>query len=212
MLERLLEQKPALLQYIVNNDCTEITKDQWNAIEKVVGILRPFEPTTKAISSDDLTAANVIPLIIALRRLLEQNANTAGIGTMKAEFLKGIKDILGTAHLEPPYAIATAVDPRFRLKLFAADQAPVVHGWVIDAARATEPSPTSSAVQAPSLTDETHPPAKRARVDIDPLGYLDDILSCDATVSQHKTFQVQVAEFLVSPTMPRNSAPLEWWK
>jgi hypothetical protein len=50
MLERLVEQKKALLEYSADNsDIPDLKKDQWALIEKVVGLLRPMEQVTREV-------------------------------------------------------------------------------------------------------------------------------------------------------------------
>ena len=73
MLKSLLEQKRALVAYATDYEMpAEFTSYQWKLAENMVTLLDPFDELTKDISKSTASAADVIPSIKALIRLLEK--------------------------------------------------------------------------------------------------------------------------------------------
>ena len=114
MLQSLLEQKRALGLYATEHELPAVlTTNQWGLIENLLSILEPFEELTKTISSSSATAAVVIPEITALKRLLGRATDTdRGVGTAKATLLEAVQRRFKDIEKNPPYAVATAMDPR----------------------------------------------------------------------------------------------------
>ncbi len=62
---------------------------QWSLVENVTKVLAPFEQITTEISSHNLTAADAIPKVAALKRLLGKVAESdRGVGTAKSTLLE----------------------------------------------------------------------------------------------------------------------------
>lgn len=114
MLESLIEQRRALGAFATENDLpATLTMHQWGLIENVLTLLAPFEELTKEISSSTATAADVIPAITVLKRLLEKRADTDfGVGTTKATLLEAVQRRFSDVEKEPLYTLATVLDPR----------------------------------------------------------------------------------------------------
>lgn len=98
----------------------QMSPGDWDLVVKILAILKPIYNTTKAAEYDDISIAEVIPLLKKLNYEIEAVSYT-GIGTFKAEVLRHIKryfvtkyDIEKTKH----YSIATVLDPRFKLAGF----------------------------------------------------------------------------------------------
>ena len=63
MLERLIEQRTALLAAGAESNCSfELRSEQWNLADKVVRLLKPFEEATMEVSKDDASASLIIPV------------------------------------------------------------------------------------------------------------------------------------------------------
>lgn len=120
MLERLLEQKRAINLYIADNaGLTDLTFSQWELVNNLVTLLKPFEEITKLASAEDSIISEVIPLVSTLKAYLSQESQSFfGIGTLKDELQnnlhKRFHEIFGKDHL----LIATFLDPRFKSKFF----------------------------------------------------------------------------------------------
>ncbi len=66
-----------------------MTANQWALLEKTVTVLAPFEELTKQISSSTSSAAEVIPSVTVLKRLLaRESQEDTGIKTMKTTLLR----------------------------------------------------------------------------------------------------------------------------
>lgn len=73
MLERLLEQKRAINLYIADNaGLTDLTFSQWELVNNLVTLLKPFEEITKLASAEDSIISEVIPLVSTLKAYLSQ--------------------------------------------------------------------------------------------------------------------------------------------
>lgn len=114
MFQSLLEQKLALAAYASEHElpCT-FTIHQWKLIENMVSILAPFEELTQQISSSTASAADVIPCIRALTRLLEKTVESDhGVKTSKTVLLEAVRRRFADIDTQKLYAIATVLDPR----------------------------------------------------------------------------------------------------
>ena len=114
MLKSLLEQKRALCNYAADYDLPGIfTASQWKFIENMISLLDPFDELTHKISESTASAADVIPSIKALTRLLEKTQEIDhGVKTVKATLLESVKKRFKDIESEPLYTIATLLDPR----------------------------------------------------------------------------------------------------
>lgn len=71
MIESLLEQRRALAAYVVDHDLpATLTVHQWTLLEKTMTVLKPFEELTRKVSSSTASAADVIPAVTVLKRIL----------------------------------------------------------------------------------------------------------------------------------------------
>lgn len=115
MLKSLLEQKRALGAYAADFDLpATFTANQWSLIENMLSILQPFEELTKEISSSSATAADVIPSVMVLKRLLSKDVATdRGVKTAKSTLLEAVSRRFADIEKEPLYTLATIIDPRW---------------------------------------------------------------------------------------------------
>lgn len=85
--------------------------------------LEPFEQLTKDISSAEATAADVIPAVMSLTRLLAKvNETDRGVQTAKHTLLEAVCNRFNGVQGEPLYAIATMVDARYEDRYFDCDK------------------------------------------------------------------------------------------
>ncbi|KAJ8381100.1 hypothetical protein SKAU_G00018780 [Synaphobranchus kaupii] len=116
MLQSLLEQKRSLSVYAADHNlAATLTVNQWTLMEKTVKVLAPFEELTRVVSAETATAADVIPAITVLKRVLSREHSTdQGIKTMKSTLLEAVERRFSQVETEPLYCIATLVDPRYK--------------------------------------------------------------------------------------------------
>lgn len=112
----MIEQKRALAAYAVDFELPAfLTPHQWILIENMVTIFNPCEQLTKDISSASATAADVIPSIQALRRLLNRPVSTDhGVKTSKSTLLEAVEQRFNHIYTEGLFFLATILDPRYK--------------------------------------------------------------------------------------------------
>ncbi|QQP57155.1 Zinc finger BED domain-containing protein 4 [Caligus rogercresseyi] len=106
MLQSLLAQKRTLATYIADYDLpATFTPNQWVLIENVLSLLAPFEQLTREISSAKASAADVIPSLAALTRLLKKDVETDhGVKTMKTALLEALNRRFDQTDTDPMFA------------------------------------------------------------------------------------------------------------
>ncbi len=116
MMQSLVEQKRALSAYAADYELpATLTAAQWGIMEKMITLLEPFEQLTKDISSAEATAADVIPGVVSLTRLLaKMDESDKGVQTAKYTLLEAVGKRFNGVQSEPLYAIATMVDARYK--------------------------------------------------------------------------------------------------
>ncbi|XP_004213210.2 zinc finger BED domain-containing protein 4-like [Hydra vulgaris] len=120
MLCRLCEQRRALTVYCSEVEGTSCsTAYQWSVAENAVCVLASIEEATREVSFETAHISLVIPILTALRNLLNKKGNDAGVKTMKSTLLKSLDERFKDIEKKPLYTEATMVDPRFKTKFFS---------------------------------------------------------------------------------------------
>lgn len=124
MMQSLVEQKRVLSAYAADYELpTTLTATQWGIMEKMITLLKPFEQLTRDISSAEATAADVIPGVVSLTRLLaKMDESDKGVQTAKHTLLEAVSKRFNGVQTEPLYAIATMVDARYKDRYFDPDK------------------------------------------------------------------------------------------
>ena len=120
MLQRLIEQKRAIT--VTSTECqppSELRTQQWTLAEKVVKTLVVFEEATREVSGNYASASVIIPIIITLKRALTMEEDDEGITRMKRGMLKSLQDRYEDVEQNSLCALATVLDPRFKLRVFS---------------------------------------------------------------------------------------------
>ncbi|XP_050508041.1 zinc finger BED domain-containing protein 4-like [Diabrotica virgifera virgifera] len=120
MLERILQVKESLCLYAsANNKIPQLASDEWMIIEKLIGLLRPFEEITKELSASDVSISSVIPLITTLEKVVHDlDSSDEHIGdtitVLKDELIRKFSGLEN----EILFSTATFIDPRYKSKFF----------------------------------------------------------------------------------------------
>lgn len=124
MMQSLVEQKRALSAYAADYELpATLNATQWGILEKMTNLLEPFEQLTKAISSAEATAADVIPAVMSLTQLLAKvDESDKGVQTAKHNLLEAVCNRFKGVQGEPLYAIATMVDACYKDRYFDSDK------------------------------------------------------------------------------------------
>ncbi|PIK50913.1 putative zinc finger BED domain-containing protein 4-like [Apostichopus japonicus] len=122
MLERILEQKNALVEYASLYDMPVMTANQWNLASKLVSTLRRFEELTRQASMASATISMVIPSVSMLRRSLSKHEDDQGIQTLTSTMLASLNRRFTTVEENKLLVLACFLDPRFKT-IFFSDEA-----------------------------------------------------------------------------------------
>ena len=122
-MESLLEQKRALATYAAHYDpLGTLSAHQWQLIENFITLLSPFEQLRKEVSSSESSAADIMPSVTALRRLLSKQADTQhSVKTAKTALLEAVNKRFNLLEYDPMFCIATLLDPRYKDRYFDKD-------------------------------------------------------------------------------------------
>ena len=123
MLERLIEQKPAISLVLSSvSGVKNLDGDQWKAAELLVDALRPFLDVTNIVSASKYpTLSMVLPLIDGLMDILQEEATAESIPCLRAALIHEIHDRFDYIKQSEIHSIATVVDPRYKMIPFSDD-------------------------------------------------------------------------------------------
>nr|XP_043897683.1 zinc finger BED domain-containing protein 4-like [Solea senegalensis] len=224
MVESLLEQKRSISAYGADHDLpVTLTANQWALLEKTITVLVPFEELTRQISSSTSSAAEVIPSVTVLKRLLaRENQGDTGIKTMKTTLLEAVQKRFKTIENEPLYAVATLLDPRFKDRYFTS----------ADSIKHAKDALTQEVEKMEVLQSRTTPegaervpenPHKAPRMEAQPdssssrksslKGLFEEILQehDEERGASSTSTQVQIQTYLTEQTVPRSDSPFHYW-
>ncbi|XP_060794798.1 zinc finger BED domain-containing protein 4-like [Neoarius graeffei] len=212
MLQSLLEQKLALASYAAEYElpCT-FTIHQWKLIENTISILSPFEELAQQISSSTASAADVIPCIRALTRLLEKTVESDhSVKTAKTVLLEAVRRRFADIDTQKLYAIVTMLDPRYKDRYFPEALKPTLRDLFQDtvAAHSHTELPSTSSVEVPSSSGSTNsPPACSLQA------MFAELVEEDTGHNQQEiTIISQINHYLAEPVMLRSGQPLAYWQ
>ena len=117
MLQRIVRLKPALVQTLINLEDVgmEFNRNEWDTMEKVIRVLRPFEEATRWLSREDSSISMTIPIVTTIIKSLETEAsNDTGILTMKRNMKTAMEIRFKDIETEEHYTIATLLDTKFK--------------------------------------------------------------------------------------------------
>jgi hypothetical protein len=123
MLNRLYEQRIAIQAVLPKLNCQfDLNTQQWILVEQVVQILVYFEDVTKALSKDAITLSDAIPLINSLFRIIQKISSD----DTKHQTVRNMVETLQTQMIyryinieeNETYILATALDPRYKTRIF----------------------------------------------------------------------------------------------
>lgn len=211
MLQSLLEQRGALSAYGASYDLPGMfTDSQWKLVENMISLLTPFEELTQQISSSTASAADVIPSIRALTRLLEKTATDDDVKTAKATLLEAVQKRFRDIEAERLYTIATVLDPRYKDRYFPDALKPQIRGLLSDVLVAGPEQENGDASLAASSFE---PPEKIPRADSLHAMYA-ELLSEDGEHggdNSSSSTPSQISLYLSEPVIPRSAEPLVFW-
>lgn len=214
MVQRLVEQKKALILYAAEDDLQLPSNNQWLLLERLISVLSPIERATRDVSAEASSASDVIPMVIGIKRSLQLMTEDAGVQTMKTDIIDDLDNRFAYVTAEPKYTIAMLVDPRYRGKLLSAADMSTATRELTDATTSVQLPSTSSDITPDHVTasESAAPPAKRACIGQSPLDLLANELQASSTeVAALESAADEIARYLRQNNIALNQCPLTWW-
>jgi len=119
MLQRILEQRKALVTYTVDHSIASLSEYQWSMADKLSHLLKPFEEITRGASKRESTTSIIIPTVLTLKLFLSKalkSRSFSGIVTTIEELETSVKRRFDAYLEEKSLCLSTFLDPRFKLK------------------------------------------------------------------------------------------------
>jgi hypothetical protein len=206
MLDRLLENKRAVVLFATETPIVTLTANEWGLMEKVLRLLQPFEEYTKLMSKVNSSLSEVIPAVIVLRKFLSKDdgEKTAGVRTMCDELSASLERRFKETFENKSCKLATVVDPRFKTK-FVSDGRAVLLEEVSDGC-VTNLSSDEVVEESPKEPSRSSGPHQ------DLWSCFNEIVSSSnqATVNPDNVTQ-EIDGFLALPLQPLSVCPYVWW-
>ncbi|GAA6072183.1 zinc finger BED domain-containing protein 4, partial [Tachysurus ichikawai] len=174
--------------------------------------VRISQELTQQISASTASAADVIPCIRALARLLENTVESDhGVKTSKTVLLEAVRRRFADIDTQKLYAIATMLDPRYKNRYFPEDLKPTVRDLFRDVVTAhchTE-MPSTSSVEVPgsSRSTDKSPPACSLQA-----MFAELVEEDTGQTDEEITILLQINQYLAEAVMPRSGPPLAYWQ
>lgn len=128
MIDRMLEVRTSLHSVLENLEWDNLAVSEWKQLELIRSLLEPFATFTTLVQGEETTTAScVIPTIMDLTLHLEEFKSQPQTATVADILLKELKHRFrqytdpSDLNYNPLFVIATALDPRYRLILTAAE-------------------------------------------------------------------------------------------
>lgn len=122
MLNRLNEQRIAVQAVLPNLNiplARDLNTQQWILLGEVVKILKYFEDVTKALSEDNVTLADAIPLVNSLFKALEgMRPENSDVRFLIQNLQLSLTERLGNLEENDNCILATILDPRYKFRTF----------------------------------------------------------------------------------------------
>ena len=124
MAERFLELKPAIISSIANteNDLVELTKENWNYLQKATDVLQVFKEATELLSSSKASISQAIFIVTMIMEKLKVTLADHGVKQLKRALKDGMEQRFASMEDQEMYSLATFLDPRYKGFMFRAPE------------------------------------------------------------------------------------------
>ncbi len=186
-------------------------------LEDLVEILTPFETATHCIQGDKvITSSMIVPCIRVLKSTVEDLSHkytSRFVTTLKSSINKRLsmyEDI-------DEFLLASALDPRFKLKWCSSNECLRIKGLLVSKLHyESQPSTSASLMSHTQVIEKANEPAEPSSCPQPPphkkmKTFFDDLLIADK-VSSSSIVDANVDEYLQAPLLPQEENPLEFWK
>ncbi|KAF7214549.1 zinc finger BED domain-containing protein 4-like [Nothobranchius furzeri] len=160
-------------------------------------------------------AADVIPSVLVLKRLLAKDAAADhGVKTTKATLLEAVSKRFADIEKEPLYSLATIIDPRYKDKFYSEDAVKIeTHRQLLRLiTKASQRDPNQEAEAS-----NTGPPAEKVPRPGSFSSMFGEILAEETPRQAHTDTPAgpapsEMIVYLSEPPIPRSASPLAFWK
>ncbi|XP_067134731.1 zinc finger BED domain-containing protein 4-like [Centruroides vittatus] len=225
MLERLLEQKQAISLFLTDTaNISNLTAEQWEIVDQLLKLLKPFEEITKITSSNYYCLSEIIPHVTlncycnkAVSSDLAPKLKSMVIA-MQQEIKQGFSQIDNNKN----YPISTLLDPRFKTNFFTNQlqkeraQQYILLDLVSDYDTSSNESMRSSPVQ--SKRKRTDEPGQSIRTsfwecydEVVAENFTDDDNKVGIASTSKNTIAGDHDKSFSMKTLKRNNDPFAWW-
>ena len=215
MLERIVSQKLALVEFASTYECDSMTANQWKLAQTVLETLRPFEVLTREASAKTATQAMVIPSVRMMQRVL-QRLECKGIQTIRDSLLESLEKRFSNVEDIQLQAVATFLDPRYKSKFFVkAETEYKVKEWLHDAHAEhhgdPEPEPLNEENEENMDDEEVEEAGSADSVSLGAM-YDDFLVESGSDTASTPTLSQEIQSYASDVLLKRNQDPLAWWK
>ena len=117
----MITLKPAIIQTLMDpslNLDIDFSRQDWDKIEQVVKVLRPFEEATKMLQFRDASISMVIPIVTTILKSLNDSREDVGVLTMKRSLKKAMEERFKDIETNHHYTVATLLDCKYKGHFF----------------------------------------------------------------------------------------------
>lgn len=211
MLQRLLEQKRAIVLYVSDHpSVTPLSANQWTLAEKLVTILAPFEAATRECSRKDESIGMVIPRVLMLERKVAKLETTVqGMGTTLQEIKTSMATRFANLESSSNTVLATIFDPRFKDAFFRKECTKgKIEEWIT---AASDDHATGELVDEEMRTGDLDD-GDNNESDDEYAAILNERGNAAAAPNPNTVIQEYALYRDTEQRAAKNSDPLDWWK
>jgi hypothetical protein len=210
MLQRILEQKNALVEYASLYDIPVMTANQWKLASTLVTTLKCFEELTRQASSASESTSIVIPSVSMLQRSLQNHTYDQGIQTLTSTMLESLNRRFEQMESNRLLVLSTFLDPRFKTVFFSsANTRETAINWLREEAAMDEPAPPDLAEPETDTPSNATRPKSLFQNEYEAL-LNENGASITKGVNQ-KNLEQEIDVFLSDSLQKRDCDPLKWW-
>lgn len=211
MMARLLKlRRPISVDLSEQDTMEDFTSTEWRLMTSVTSVLKCIDDATReSCSEKHPTLSQVVPLVHCMQLLLTQQERSCGEESVFAgNLLQAIKCRFGDIKLQVPYALSTALDPRFKAVCY---DATCEKRWLkSELCSALEKSlPQQNDEEEPSVSSAS---AEAASSSSDVWSVFGTLAGSNTAPTGSERLKKEVEEYLHAPVQPRLDNPFLWWK
>ena len=210
----------AIAAYGADGSIPVLTASQLDIATKVINILSPIEEITKNISAEFSSISQVIPLVRALRKVLEKEVEDTGVRSMKYKMLDSLHSRFDEIEDKDFLVLATILDPRYKDNFFSSGSSHQFSKTLLvgEYLRTKEEVEISEPAAKRVASEEEESNASKL------LGCLSEILKAsnqfegtiageDNDIESTQPSKPEVDQYLTAPLLDfKKGNPFKWWQ